>query len=278
MIRALLAVPSASSLFRSAIIQSDAMVYIVSYFIQHAFAEYNFVPKDYGFLSTSVQQEIQTYFNNEINCSGTDQSCLNALSLDTILNAQMDVFNNALYDIDPSVGQGEPIRVVHDGSFITSPLDSTAPFPRVSKPVLISTVRNEAAFTIYGAFPDPLPQSMFEPVVNSTFGSPRTQQITSSSLYAVHAGNSNSKATVDARVRVEQLGTDYVWKCSSWTFARNWVQNGGSAYVGMYVVGATYPGNEAVSFCTEAGVVCHQDDIEIVVCSIFFLFCWTSII
>jgi carboxylesterase type B len=224
-------------------------------------------------LSTSVQQKMQTYFNNKINCGGTDKSCLNALSLDTILNAQSDVFDNAFFDVDPSVGQGEPIRVVRDGSFITSPLDSTASFPRVSKPVLISTVRNEAGLTIYGVFPDPLPQTMFEPIVNATFGSPRTQQITSSSLYAVPASSTDSTAAVDARVRIEQLGTDYMWKCASWTFARNWVQNGGTAYVGMYVVGATYPGNEAVSYCTEPGVVCHQDDIEIVVRLIFHSLC-----
>jgi len=42
------------------------------------------------------------------------------------------------------------------------------------------------------------------------------------------------------------------------------VQNGGTAYVGKYLVGATYPGNEGVPYCTQPGIVCHQDDIEIV--------------
>jgi len=55
-----------------------------------------------------------------------------------------------------------------------------------------------------------------------------------------------------------------LWKCSSWTFVRNWVANGGKAYVGLYVAGATYPGNEQAPFCTLPGSVCHQDDIEIV--------------
>jgi carboxylesterase type B len=219
-------------------------------------------------LSISVQQKMQSSFNSGVNCGATDESCLNALSLDTIIDVQTDLFNNAFYDIDPSVGQGEPIRVVHDGVFITSPLDSTAPFPHVSKPLLISTVRDEAAFAIYGAITNPLPSNMLDPVVNATFGSPRTDQIVSSSRYVVPAPPKGStKDTVDARAQLEELGTDYLWRCSSWTFARNWVQNGGSAYVGMYVVGATYPGNEAVPYCTQPGVVCHQDDIEIVVCS-----------
>jgi hypothetical protein len=223
-------------------------------------------------LSASVQQEVQSFFNNGVGCGATDKSCLNALSLDAIITSQTNVFNNAFYDVDPSVGQGQPIRVVHDGSFITSPLDSTAPFPHVSKPLLISTVRNEAALTIYSVFPDPLTRGMFEPVVNATFGSPRTQQITSSSLYVMPPPPGNAKDTVDARVQLEKLGTDYIWRCSSWTLARNWVQNGGKAYVGMYVVGATYPGNDAVPICTTPGIVCHQDDIEIVVRLLSFHF------
>jgi hypothetical protein len=70
---------------------------------------------------------------------------------------------------------------------------------------------------------------------------------------------------VDARVQLQELGTDYLWRCSAWTFARNWVQNGGTAYVGKYLVGATYPGNGEVPYCIQPGIVCHQDDIEIVV-------------
>lgn len=32
----------------------------------------------------------------------------------------------------------------------------------------------------------------------------------------------------------------------------------------MYVTGATYPDNNDIPFCLEAGSVCHEDDIEIV--------------
>jgi hypothetical protein len=202
---------------------------------------------------------MQTYFNSQIGCSATDTNCLNGLSVSSILNAQMNLFGDAI-NLDPSAGNAMPIRPVKDGSFITSPLDTTAPFPKETKPLLISTVNNESAYDIFGVFPDPLPLSEFGPLVNATFGTPRTQTILSSSFYAV-----NSSGSGDARYNLQVLGTDSLWKCSSWTFARNWVNNGGQAYVGMYVVGATYPGNEQVSACTQPGVVCHQDDIEIVV-------------
>ncbi|KAH9928148.1 uncharacterized protein B0H18DRAFT_1118165 [Fomitopsis serialis] len=46
--------------------------------------------------------------------------------------------------------------------------------------------------------------------------------------------------------------------------ARSWASSGGTAYVGMYTVGASYPSNSDVSKCTDSGSICHQDDIEIV--------------
>ncbi|EIN07109.1 alpha/beta-hydrolase [Punctularia strigosozonata HHB-11173 SS5] len=242
MIRALLAVPSASSLFTQAIIQSD--------------------PMDYGFLSTTTQSEMQSYFNGLLPCAASNTTCLNALSLDTILDAQGNLMDDASSIGDGSAGIAEPIRPVRDGSLITSPLDSTAAFPSQSKNILISTVLNEAAFTIYGNFQDPVPEDEFDLVLSGTFDETQTNDIIDSQKYAVPAGVAQS--TVDARTQLETLGTDYIWKCSSWTFARNWVSAGGKAFVGLYNVGASYPGNSDVSFCTEPGVVCHQDDIEIV--------------
>ena len=154
------------------------------------------------------------------------------------------------------------MRPVLDGSFITTPLDSTAPFPPVRKPLLITSVANEAGPTIYSTFTSPLPESAFSPICQATFlSTQRTDIIVSSPFYSFPP----SGGSIDARIQLQELGTDYIWRCSAWTFARNWVQNGGTAYVGKYLVGATYPGNEEVSYCTQPGIVCHQDDIEIVV-------------
>jgi hypothetical protein len=213
-------------------------------------------------LTSSVQQKLQSAFNSDINCGGTDKACLNSLSLDTILTAQDNICNTAT-DIDPSTSGSQPIRPVRDGSFITSPLDSTAPFPQVSKPLLISNVQNEAGFAIYNGISDPVPEDELSGYVDATFGSPRTEQIMSSNRYSLPPGTNTAGS--DARVQLQQMGTDYIWKCAAWTFGRSWVQNGGRAYLGMYVVGATYPGNGDVSYCTSNGAVCHQDDIEIVV-------------
>ncbi|THH19472.1 hypothetical protein EW146_g1706 [Bondarzewia mesenterica] len=241
MIRALLAVPSASSLFQSAILQSD--------------------PMDYGFLSPSSYQTLQDYFNSNINCTTTDTACLNALTIDEILSAQ-DLLQQNGFMYDPTATQSEPMRPVHDGTLITSTLDSDSPFPSVSKPILLTNVKNEAGLTIYSAFTESMGTSLYDAVVNGTFGDPRTGIILSSSHYVVPVLADGQAA--DARVQLETLGTDSIWKCATWTFARNWVSNGGQAFVGMYALGATYPGNEDVSFCTESGSVCHQDDIEIV--------------
>src|ERR1700691_5273760 len=106
---------------------------------------------------------MQAAFNSDINCAGTDKNCLNRLSIDEILSAQDTIFNTGFSDIDPSTTQAEPIRVVRDGSFITSPLDSTAAFPKVSKPLLISSVQNEAGFTIYNIFNTSLPEDELGP-------------------------------------------------------------------------------------------------------------------
>ena len=141
-------------------------------------------------------------------------------------------------------------------------MDSTAPFPSVNKHLLITSVANEAGFAIYGAFPDPLPKSAFEPICRSAFlSNRRTEIVVDSPFYSF----STSGGVIDARTQLQELGTDYQWRCSAWTFARNWVRNGGTAYVGKYLVGATYPGNQEVPYCTQPGIVCHQDDIEIVV-------------
>lgn len=158
------------------------------------------------------------------------------------------------------------MRPVHDGTLITTPLDLTATFPSVSKPILLTTVLDEAGLTIYGSFDDSMTASTYDLVVEGTFTS-RTDTVLSASEYTVPVLADGQQA--DARSTLQTLGTDQIWRCATWTMARNWVGNGASAYVGVYVVGATYPGNEDVSFCTEDGVVCHQDDIEIVVCFSF---------
>ncbi|KAI0064717.1 alpha/beta-hydrolase [Artomyces pyxidatus] len=240
MVRALLAVPGASWLFQSAVLQSD--------------------PMDYGFLSASVQSELQSYFNTQINCAATDNACINALSLDDVLTASDALYDNGV-GVDQSATQEEPMRPVHDGNLITSTLDSMTPFPWQSKPILLSTVMNEAGPAIYNEFTDPITASFFDLVVDSAFEQPRAGNLLNSSHYRVPV---LADGAADARVQLEAMGTDQVWRCPTWTFARNWAGHGGSAFVGLYTLGETYPDNTGTPFCTQAGSVCHEDDIEIV--------------
>ena len=214
--------------------------------------------QNYGFLSTNTHQALLNHFMSKLGC--TTGPCANAAPIDTVLNAQMDLFFNAM-NIDPAAGQGEPIRPVHDGSFITATLTTSSSYPNTNKPLLITSVRTEAGPPIFLFFPNPLPQAAFYPIVNATFGTQRTNTIVSSSFYQPPTPEA------DPRFQLETLSTDYLYKCSSWTFARRWVQNGGDAYVGLYTVGATHPDNAQVAFCTQPGSVCHQDDLPIVVCA-----------
>lgn len=198
-------------------------------------------------------------FTAELGC-GTDATCLNSLSAIDILNVELDLFNVAI-DIDPAAGQFEPIRPVLDGVFFTNPLDGTMPFPSVSKPILMTSVSQEAGQAIYSMDTSPVAESDLLYRYQATFGPARAAVVMASPFYpAVPQGGS-----VDARVQLQTVGTDYLWRCSSWTFAKNWVQHGGSAFVGQFVVGATYPSNADNSYCTQPGIVCHEDDIQIVV-------------
>ncbi|KAJ7633008.1 alpha/beta-hydrolase [Roridomyces roridus] len=236
MIRALLATPSASSLFQSAILQSD--------------------PINYGFLNVSTQGLLQSSFNQLVGCAASDTACQAKLSVDSIINAQVTLGNEAS-TIDASTGLAEPIRPVRDGKLITTPLDLTAPFPAVNKPILLSNVKNEAGPTIYGMFPQSIGNSLFAPVCEASLGTDRTTLVQNSPFY-------NLTGVSDTRVPLETLGTDEVWRCPTWSLARSWSGHGGKAFVGVYVTGATYPANNDIAFCLESGSVCHQDDIEIV--------------
>jgi hypothetical protein len=203
---------------------------------------------------------MQNFFNGQFTCNPADDACASSLSVSDILDASGTLFSQAI-TLDPAAGSGEPIRPVHDGQLITQTLTTSSPFPPVSKPILVTTVVNEAGPTIYTLFDSPVSAQGFAVDVNLFLGSSRADTVLASPFYPVQT----SGASVDTRPSLEKLGTDYMWKCSSWTFSRTWASNGGPSYVGMYVLGATYPDNAGIPFCTTNGTVCHEDDIQIVV-------------
>ncbi len=133
------------------------------------------------------------------------------------------------------------MRPVHDGVLITSTLDSSSSFPQVSKPIILSTVVNEAGPAIYSLFPAPIGPYTYEGFVYSSFTEPEASNLLAYPEYQVPTLTGGQ--TADARIQLEQMGTDQIWRCPTWTFAR--------------------------SYCSGAGVVCHEDDIEIVVRDLF---------
>ncbi|KAL5489975.1 hypothetical protein ACEPAI_4808 [Sanghuangporus weigelae] len=242
MVRALLATPSASSLFQSAILQSD--------------------PMNFGFLSTNTFNTLNDYFVSQLSCSATDTACLSSLSTDEVLSASMSVFG-AGASLDAAAGAFEPMRPVKDGSLITTALDLTESFPSQSKPIIVTTVQNEAGPAIYGTYADAVAESQWDDFTTGLLGSSRASVVVNSSFYVVPAEYAESNSTFDARIQFDTLGTDLTFRCSSWSFARLWAGAGGRAYIGEYALGVTYPSNSGIEFCTSGGV-CHEDDIEIV--------------
>jgi carboxylesterase type B len=220
-------------------------------------------PQDYGFFTPAIQSDLNSYFVSQLGCAATDSACLAGLSAADIITAANATTWNA-GDVNAAASGGENLRPVQDGALITTPLDSTAPFPPQTKPIMLTTAAMDAAYTIYYNFDAPLPGSYYEPVIEASYSDASTTTIVNSAYYKLPNTLANDP-NGDIRPNLEVLGTDGIWRCPAYTFAREWAAAGAKVYVGEYVVGSSYPGNEEVPACTIPGVVCHQDDIMIVV-------------
>ncbi len=77
----------------------------------------------------------------------------------------------------------------------------------------------------------------------------------------VYPGQTNDKT----REALSLLGMDGMWRCPNWSFVRSYAAKGGR----LFRVCASYAGNSASDFCMIDGRVCHQDDIYIMVSSLF---------
>jgi carboxylesterase type B len=234
----------------------ERICYCISYFHELT------ISQDYGFFKPATQQKLNDDLVSYLNCASTDSKCLAALKVQDILDASDNVKWDA-GSLDKAASGGEWFRPVQDGSFITSPLSSSATFPKQNKPILVTTVTHEAAYTIYGAYDVPVSPPDYPTAIGYSYTEDSTNKIVTSSYYEVPSTMA-SKSDADTRSLLEVLGTDGIWRCSAYTFARRWSVAGAKAYVGQFIVGSSYPGNEEVTQCTQAGAVCHQDDIKIV--------------
>ncbi|EJD39567.1 alpha/beta-hydrolase [Auricularia subglabra TFB-10046 SS5] len=234
-VRALLASPSASSLFSKAILHSDTA--------------------DYAFYKPSTLTTFRNaFFSGSLNCSATDSACLNALPLATILSAQQD-FAASCAELDGAAAGPVPFRPVLDNSLITASLTSV--FPSTLKPILVTNVKDEGAPSVYasGGVPQ-LPGALFPLVLSSIIPDSRADAILASPYYVPDAD--------DLRGALKDVITDLGFRCPDWTLARSWAARGGAAYTALFLLGATHPANDGIAFCAQPGNVCHQDEIPIV--------------
>ncbi|KAJ1309162.1 hypothetical protein OPQ81_004833 [Rhizoctonia solani] len=246
MIRALFATPSASSLFKNAAFHSDTM--------------------DYGFYKPETVTALQTQLYT--NTSGplaacSDLNCQKSVSLPDLISAQEEM-RNKVQSMYPVTKSGSPIRPFHDGQLLQYTLtgDSFPPAANM-KPVLVMTVKDEAAFTM-GSLPLDAPAYYLDLVVSEYYGQDRTSKIVSSNnydpdSYGAQAGYPDDDKT---RTALTQLFTDGYWRCPSWSFSRSWASKGGTVYTGEFQIGATYAYNQGIPLCS-GSKVCHQDDIYI---------------
>ncbi|KAG9014930.1 hypothetical protein FRB90_005034 [Tulasnella sp. 427] len=252
MVRALLASPEAVNYFQGATLHGDP--------VQWAFLKYN------------VYQAIQTSFYSNL-CNGGNLSCLQSKSLSDILSAQADFlfYSGTVYGVDPSVGTGEPLRPTVDGTTVKYTLTTT--FPPTKRPIMITTNKNEAGQIIGQYFPKGLTTDAFYPSINSSLGESRAKTVNASPYYNPTNSNlvqpyyQNGDVT---RQAFDRVGTDQSWRCENWALARRWTAAGGTAYVGVFQIGATYPSNAQVDYCTTPftsggpNPVCHEDEIYII--------------
>lgn len=239
LIHGLLGTPAASPLFNNAWLHSD--------------------PLDYGFLTSNALSILREAWVTELGCSGT---CAETMVLETLLEHQNNLFNEAPI-LDREFYFSSPIRPSPCGQFITHTLTDSSTFPPASelKPIVITTVKNESVPTVFSFFPDsqaPISEDTFEAFLVENLGQNRTAKVLDSPFYQFNA-------SVDLRTVVGIISTDALWRCPSWVLSKNWAAHGGTKqYTGLFTVGITYPSNQDVSECTQPGVVCHQDDIEVV--------------
>jgi hypothetical protein len=129
-----------------------------------------------------------------------------------ILNAADSTVSNA-GEINAAASGGEALRPVRDGAFISATLDGTGAFAPQNKPLLLTTVANEAAYTIYGGFNAPVSSTEYDAVVGGSYSTAATNTILASTFYSLPASFA-ANTSADARPQLQVLGTDGVYRAS----------------------------------------------------------------
>lgn len=248
MVRALLATPTATSLFTKVILQSD--------------------PLNYGMSPMRITGELQgEYYAMGALASCSDMTCFKAVSVADLLSAEVTLLTSA-----PDPSNGVPISPVIRPSYGTSslPNDPTSSLyynvgaltiTPSSVPMLITNTKDEAGAILAQYYPNPINSNTTDDQLNTALsymiGNYRANQVANiyNTTYIPFGIND------DFRKTLTHVMTDIMWRCPARTLGAKYAAAGGKVYVGEFRQGATYALNAGADICTAAGAVCHQDDI-----------------
>ncbi|EPQ30525.1 uncharacterized protein PFL1_02051 [Pseudozyma flocculosa PF-1] len=243
MVRTLLTLPAANSLFHRAILHSD--------------------PSNYGPATAQANSMLGKSVAQQLGCG--DLACLRSRSAQDVLQAS-DNAASMLPQQDGSIPVGEPWRPFL-GSYFSQGIESAG---SAIRDVIMTTVRNEAGSQV-GSMLQPTAQGASKIRLDANYG-PMSQVDLSAGdildmlfnegrgdiLSAQSAYFAASEHDVDDGLRcsIEEAATDGLYRCGSWSTASRL-----NLYLAVHHTGMTYPSNDGNTYCSAGGRVCHEDDI-----------------
>lgn len=236
LIKTLFSVPRADNLFQRAILHS--------------------APLNYGDHSVATSQAVGQAFLSALHC--TTLSCLQSANVTAVLDAQDNVFTSAPESI-PGVSASEPIRPVIDGSIVTQAFFEFVNTPSLgnkNRQIIFTTVKEEAGPTIASVSQEKtIPADYYSTYVEALMDPDRASKVLNSGLYDIDTSQNDA-----ARLELEVLGTDWVWRCANQQAALNLTMHGeqGRIWLAEFDVGIPYPSNSGIAFCKNK--VCHQGE------------------
>ncbi|BGP31696.1 hypothetical protein JCM10296v2_003470 [Rhodotorula toruloides] len=249
-VKSLLVTPSASNLFRRAIMHS--------------------APLDYNDQTVETANGVGAAFVDRFaHCRGW--VCVKSASLDSILAWQGELAQQAqLGNLSvPGVSMAEPLKTCIDGSLVTRDfrqvVQSGGQLENPSRELIFTTTKDEACLTIYQVFGlyfggGPFPQTLNDPSVQgmlAMFYGSRVAAINQSGLWDASLLGGDDDAV---RKQLARLGTDFVWTCPNTISARS-LSIAGKVFLAEFDIGVPFNGASTPPLCKDR--VGHQDDLPL---------------
>lgn len=253
MVRSLLTVPEASTLFQQALIISDT--------------------QNYGPATQGSQNKMGNYVLKALNCS--DIACARSKSAEEVLDASCAAFSD-VPSADGSLAVGSPWRPTQ-GQWMPHVLEEepAAAFSSGAKKIVLTTISNEAGATAGSLFAKTTAHATelryahadntsfpLAVALDRFFNQGRGDAMMKSSAYSKE--RETFSGTDDGlRTMLEIGATDGLWRCPTQRNAHQLASHG-SVWLAEHMLGYTYPSNSAVSYCRASDKHCHEDDIYLI--------------